>query len=335
MEKLSEHINSKAIGTSYSDISALNFKSVWSGSSADTFCASLDGALASLKTIEASLNSFKEALDMLDQYKANKERIEELEVLIAGINEYDYNPKTGAYDLYNAEQAKLKTTYQSELTNLKEENRRLKESINSIISSITSVQLESVATASATGSLSNEAIAELARELDVTVDYIMGLNLPEGYTLGGSLLPSGTTPNQYSYVGSHGYPVLASGFPTKAGADGGRQANGRPAMIAGQEFNFRREGCFYEGEFNSLHYTWYSTMTQGVHKNAGQWYICDDGFYRDKDGYIVVAKKGFNNNINDPAQEIVVATPFGLGKVHDACGMDNWVDLYVFDGYPS
>lgn len=120
----------------------------------------------------------------------------------------------------------------------------------------------------------------------------------------------------------------------------------------GQEYNFYNAGTVdgdektspYSNElYNSTgsyerKYSWYPDgMT--YHYNSSNWYICDDGFYRDADGYIVCADRynmGYNEDgsernvhqIIDSNNAIIVDTPFGPGKVYDFCEQGN-IDIYV------
>ena len=121
----------------------------------------------------------------------------------------------------------------------------------------------------------------------------------------------------------------------------------------GQEYNFYEAGIVdgdektspYSSElYNSTgsyerKYSWYPDAEESYHYNSRNWYICDDGFYRDVDGYIVCADRynmGYNEDgsernvkqIIDSNNAIIVNTPFGPGKVYDLCREGN-IDIYV------
>lgn len=120
----------------------------------------------------------------------------------------------------------------------------------------------------------------------------------------------------------------------------------------GEEYNFYKMGTAYMDETSSPYsselyestgsyerkYTYYPD-SKAYHYNSKSWYICDDGIYRDADGYIICADRhnmGYNENgtvrnvieINNSGNAIIVDTPFGPGKVYDFCGAGN-IDIYV------
>ena len=67
--------------------------------------------------------------------------------------------------------------------------------------------------------------------------------------------------------------------------------------------------------------TWYSSNA-AYHYRTGEWSVDDNGYYRDSDGYYVVASE-------DHAQGEVIETSVGEAKVYDS-GCDNGVvDFYV------
>lgn len=67
--------------------------------------------------------------------------------------------------------------------------------------------------------------------------------------------------------------------------------------------------------------TWYSS-NQTYHERTGEWTPDDEGYYRDSEGYYVVASE-------DHAQGEVIDTSKGKAKVYDS-GCDNGVtDFYV------
>lgn len=86
----------------------------------------------------------------------------------------------------------------------------------------------------------------------------------------------------------------------------------------GNPNNFKRDGVVYQ---DGTEYTWYSSNVL-YHQDTGQWTAGDDGFYRDSDGYLVVAS-------DDDSYGDTVDTPWGEGKVYDnGCGSGK-IDMYV------
>lgn len=94
--------------------------------------------------------------------------------------------------------------------------------------------------------------------------------------------------------------------------------NGFPVLTSGESYNFKYEGTF---RANGWRWTWY-TSRQLYHKNTKQWFLCDDGFYRTSDGYIVVASQHHEKGT-------IIDTPFGKGIVLDWCGTEGTIDIYT------
>ena len=67
--------------------------------------------------------------------------------------------------------------------------------------------------------------------------------------------------------------------------------------------------------------TWYSS-NQAYHYRTGEWEVDDEGYYRDSDGYYVVAS-------NDYEQGTVVTTSKGEAKVYDEGTDSGNIDFYV------
>lgn len=203
--------------------------------------------------------------------------------------------------------------------------------------------------------LSYERASEIAEAWNLTPEEVMGYNLPADYQLGDSLLPEGVLPSQVKYASENGNPILYDGFPqldkhTVTGHNG--KAYNKAAYGAGDEINFARMGFFGPEEFNGDYFTWYGPVCNqsAIHNTQQRFYTCDDGFYRDGDGYIVCACDKFNNYVggrrvdNGGLSEAdrIVPTPFGLARMYDNCGLpsissrkycDDHIDLYRNDGY--
>ena len=156
------------------------------------------------------------------------------------------------------------------------------------------------------------------------------------------------TPDMLHYASRNGLPLIREDIGEYNLTFNG---NGQPTEI-GQEYNFYKEGIVKGNEKTSPYsdelynstgsyerkYSWYPDgMT--YHYNSKNWYICDDGFYRDEDGYIVCADRynmGYNEDgspryvkdIIESGDAIIVDTPFGPGKVYDFCEEGN-IDIYV------
>lgn len=73
--------------------------------------------------------------------------------------------------------------------------------------------------------------------------------------------------------------------------------------------------------YNGSKETWYSS-NQLYHRNTSQWTLGSDGVYRDKDGYVVVAR-------SDMAQGSIVDTSLGKGRVLDSGCVAGTTDIYT------
>lgn len=83
------------------------------------------------------------------------------------------------------------------------------------------------------------------------------------------------------------------------------------------------DGFAFEGvrDYNGTTETWYSS-NQAYHYRTGEWTADDEGYYRDSDGYYVVASE-------DHAEGEVFDTSKGKAKVYDG-GCDSGVtDFYT------
>lgn len=73
--------------------------------------------------------------------------------------------------------------------------------------------------------------------------------------------------------------------------------------------------------YNGSRETWYSS-NQLYHHKTSEWTVGADGVYRDKDGYVVVAR-------SDMAQGATVETSLGTGKVYDSGCSNGTTDIYT------
>lgn len=154
------------------------------------------------------------------------------------------------------------------------------------------------------------------------------------------------TPKDLHYASRNGNPLIRVDID-----EYNLEFNGmnRPTKI-GDEYDFSRMGivrgdektsdyaqqCYAENGSYERTYSYYPDSSR--HINIDDWYLCDDGFYRDKDGYIVCADKynlGYNEDgsprrVEDITSEnaIIVDTPFGPAKVYDYCDQ-GYIDIYT------
>ena len=119
----------------------------WTGTAASSLSSEYENVLNSLTQVTNQIEQFNVAVEKLEIYKVNKQRIEELEGLIA--NEKAH-PSKKSYEtvttlgvkhtktVYVVDEAKI-ATWQSEINELTEKNLVLRNEINAIIASITGV----------------------------------------------------------------------------------------------------------------------------------------------------------------------------------------------------
>lgn len=86
--------------------------------------------------------------------------------------------------------------------------------------------------------------------------------------------------------------------------------------ISGSTFKYM--GVVY---YNNTRFTYYSSNA-AYHYRTPEWTPDADGFYRDSNGYYVIAH-------NTLPHGSVVETPWGLGMVYDYCGTPGTIDMYV------
>lgn len=150
------------------------------------------------------------------------------------------------------------------------------------------------------------------------------------------------TPDMLHYASRNGLPLIVENVN-----EYNLELYGtNPPTEAGKEYDFYELGVArgddktspYSSELYSTtgsyqrKYTYYPD-SMAYHYNTKSWYACDDGIYRDADGYIICADKynmshPFVNDINNNDDAYIVDTPFGKGKVYDYCEAGN-IDIYV------
>ncbi len=160
----------------------------------------------------------------------------------------------------------------------------------------------------------------------------------------GELTNTKITPDMLHYASRNGLPLIRENISEYNLTFRGTN---QPTEV-GQEYDLYTMGILYGDEkasdYSSQNYDKtrkYSYYPDGkaYHKNTSNWYACDDGIYRDADGYIVCADRynmGYNadgtaRNVDQIIKSntpIIVDTPFGKGKVYDFCEAGN-IDIYV------
>ena len=365
-----------------------NMVSTWSGYASDELCTSLGNAITEIEQIKTQINTFDKALSILEKYKKNKIAIANYERLILF---EEKNPSLQTTETYIENGfSKTRTVYVVDNNKIKklqgfrddlvDENKLLKTEIEGLLASITGVDSNDVSEISIPkGELSYEDALELANILCVPVDYIIGLHLHEGYQLGDRLIPEGINPDVIHYAGPNGYPILIDGIKyigdnytadakergtyfikTKdkfsvVGAGREYDIKGWPITFGELDINYN-----YNGKVGDVYWTWYGPKSQanilneedGSIRCTPDFYPCDDGFYRDKDGYIVLAGNPYINQFDEITgeidfsknggleyEEVFIVTPFGLGRFYDntAQTVPNGIsaDLYRNDGHES
>lgn len=95
-------------------------------------------------------------------------------------------------------------------------------------------------------------------------------------------------------------------------------SSGSGGGYSGDPYNFKRDGVV---NWNGTRYTWYSSNVLH-HYRTNEWTAGDDGFYRNDDGYIIVAS-------NDHEQGTIVDTPWGEAIVEDSGCSSGTLDVYT------
>ncbi len=143
------HIESNGLETVNRDLTTLktDINAIWKGSAATSLCGEYDTALTKLTQTINQIEPFNTAVTKLEEYKANKLRIEELNAQIANeranpslktTETYTVLGVTKSRTVYVVDEAKI-STWQKEIDMLTEKNLTLKNEINAIIASITGV----------------------------------------------------------------------------------------------------------------------------------------------------------------------------------------------------
>jgi hypothetical protein len=164
----------------------------------------------------------------------------------------------------------------------------------------------------------------------------------------GELTNTKITPDMLHYASRNGLPLIRENISEYNLTFKGTN---QPTEV-GQEYDLYTMGILYGDEKTSYYssqkynstgtyerkYSYYPDSL-ARHYNTENWYACDDGIYRDADGYIVCADRynmGYNadgserivKQIIDSNEPTIVDTPFGKGKVYDFCRAGN-IDIYV------
>lgn len=170
---------------SLSGVKKLSFDGVWSGPAHDALTGSLDKTLANADTIEADLKTFSKAMNQLNKYKKNKEKIADLQLAISKITIPD--DEKGAEEAYAAI-AEL----EKQIKALEDENKILRAEIEGLLSSIGSI------------SSSVEAISYNFDSFDEYIKFIIDIyELKAIYEKSGALRMMGAGDSLYNYYNSY------------------------------------------------------------------------------------------------------------------------------------
>lgn len=356
---------------------------VWNGYASSELCLSFETAINEMNNVKQQIVSFDNALALLETYKEKEILIKDYEDKISyeqehpsleSTEEYIENGQTKSRTVYVVNQS-LIDSYRASITTLEQEKQDIRTQIEGIFASITGVEMDESSSTSFSipaGELSYDDALVLADKLGVPVEYVIGLHLHADYQIGDRLIPEGINPDIIHYAGPNGYPILIGGvedFGDRYRADAPergtyfiKMAENNSVVGAGREYNIGGWPITY-GEFEgrNTYWTYYGPICQGdvlgmdaapIQCTSTDLYPCDDGLYRDKDGYIVLAGTPYINQFYQDGQtvnfeanggleyeESFVVTPFGLGRFYDhaACKVPDgiYVDFYMNDGYES
>lgn len=346
---------------------------VWSGPAANSISSAYTNIIKDLNDVEYKLQIFSSIIMDVNELKNKKIEIESLERKINAINIYKLNEITKKIEI---DQTKLdeKKQLEDEKAKCINEYNSLKQNINNklklLLESKTSdskVINSSKDVGCQLGELSYDEALVIAEKLDVPVNYVLSLHLHEGYKLGDKIIIDEITPDMIHYAGEHGYPVVIDGVENMGteycvqGRNGKlyKSADSYTAIYPGGEYNIAGQPVtFEEMEGKNVYWTWYGPICQGfggdpcpIQCTDSALYPCDDGLYRDADGYIVIAGSPYKNQYYDGVhvnydahggleeEDLYVLTPFGIGKFYDngAATIQNGIecDIYRNDGYES
>lgn len=235
----------------------------------------------------------------------------------------------------DADRKQILSMLSSSLTNVVgniEEGKDIQEnsSDNSYVNGLVNKFIEQVSTTDADGNITYKVNDLIKNEFynDIIKQY-------------GELVDVTITPDMLHYAGRSGQPIIRESdnliIKGIAGAENGN---------IGEEYKFYENGVATMNETSSpysselynntgsyeIKYSFYPD-SKAYHYNSRNWYICDDGFYRDEDGYIICADRyNMSHNVGPDIifnnDAYIVDTPFGLGKVYDFCEEGN-IDIYV------
>lgn len=342
---------------------------ICSGAAGDNLIASLNDLSVDITNIKTSLQTFVSALEDLEVLLQIKKDIDTLQEQIDGFDIYSLVDGEYVVDNAKVEQRDALIAAKNEKV---EEYNELKQQIIGKLTSIDGEVGSKVVPTSAAGELSYDDAVVLAEKLQVPVEYILSLHLHEGYQIGDRLIPEGITPDIIHYAGPNGYPILIGGIDARDEnyrADAPERntyfikTEGNHSLVGGgREYQMMGWPITY-GEFEgpNTYWTYYGPICQGqvlgvdaapVQCTDTNLYPCDDGFYRDQDGYIVLAGTPYINQfyndgrtVNYEAnggmayEDMFVVTPFGLGRFYDHASQKVpdgiYVDFYMNDGYES
>lgn len=236
-------------------------------------------------------------------------------------------------NMSDADRKQILSMLSSSLTNVVrniEEGKDIQEnsSDNSYVNGLVNKFIEQVSTTDADGNITYKVNDLIKNEFynDIIKQY-------------GELADVTITPDMLHYAGRSGQPIIRENDELTV-------TESHNTCNIGDEYNFYKMGTAYMNETSSPYsselynntgsyerkYSFYPD-SMACHYNSRNWYICDDGFYRDDDGYIICADR-YNMSHNDGPDIIsnndayIVDTPFGLGKVYDFCEEGN-IDIYV------
>lgn len=123
--------SSNVISSNGTNIKGINFSSNWSGSAYEQFNQSLNDSLSSLESLTSQLSIFNQALSKLDEYKAICGEIARLESELACISGDDEEAES------------VRASIEGKIASLVVKKNALRAEIESILSSITGVMVQS------------------------------------------------------------------------------------------------------------------------------------------------------------------------------------------------
>lgn len=342
------------------NVNGINFSTNWNSLAGEQLLTSLDTEIGNVSVLKGQLDVFSKALAMTSKVVELNSKIDDLQKQLA---ELELNSKANAKKI-----AELNI----EIEGLIKTKNDLVDKINSMLSTITGFATDGGSSVTVPANeLSYDDAVELAKQLQVPVEYILSLHLHEGYKIGDRLIPEGITPDIIHYAGENGFPILIGGISyvgdsykadaPERGTYFFKTADKFSVVNGGSEYNIQGWPItFGETEGRDVYWTYYGPISQGnvlnkdaapIQCTATDLFPCDDGLYRDKDGYIVIAGSPYVNQFYDGVhvnyeanggmnyEDMFVVTPFGLARFYDhgAIKVEGGIecDFYVNDGYES